>query len=412
MPFALQPGARPDFLTALFTATSAVCVTGLVVVDTGTHWSLAGQIIILVLIQVGGLGFMTMATLFSILMGRRINLRERLLIKEALNQINVEGVVRLARYVLFFTFGTELLFALVLGVRWAADLGWWRGMWFGLFHAVSAFNNAGFDLFGGFKSLTGYAEDAVVTLSITTLIILGGIGFSVIADIYRTRKWRKLSLHSKLVLLVTAILLVAGMVLILLLEWSNTLAGLSPAGKFLAAWFQSVTPRTAGYNTLDIAALHGSTQFLLIVLMFIGASPGSTGGGIKTATFGVLSLAVLSQVAGREDAEIFGRRIPKIQIYKSLAIMFMAVALVMTIAFLLEITEEADFLKVLFETVSAFGTVGLTMGLTPELTTAGRLLIITTMFLGRLGPLTVAFALAQRRKRALIRFPEENIIVG
>lgn len=412
MPFALQPGNKPDFLTALFTATSAVCVTGLVVVDTGTHWSPSGQIIILLLIQVGGLGFMTMATLFFILMGRRINLRERLLIKEALNQVNVEGVVRLAKYILLFTFGTELLFALVLGVRWAADLGWARGMWFGLFHAVSAFNNAGFDLFGDFRSLTGYQEDAVVNLSVTTLIILGGIGFSVIIDLYRNRKPKNFSLHSKLVLLMTVVLLALGTLLILALEWSNTLAALSPSGKFLAAYFQSVTPRTAGYNTLDIAALQSATQFFIIILMFIGASPGSTGGGIKTTTFGVLGLAVLSQVTGKEDAELFGRRIPKDQIYKSLAILLMAIALVTTIALLLDIIEGADFLTVLFETVSAFGTVGLTMGLTPHLTPIGQLLIILTMFLGRLGPLTVAFALAQRRRRALIRFPEENINVG
>jgi len=413
LPFSLQPGKTPDFLTSLFTATSAVCVTGLVVVDTGTHWSTAGQVIILLLIQVGGLGFMSMATFFSILMGRRINLRERLLIKEALNQLNIEGIVRLAKYVFVFTFGTELIFALILGLRWSADMGFRRGMWYGLFHSVSAFNNAGFDIFGGFKSLTEYKEDVVVIMSITTLIILGGIGFSVIADIYRSRKGlKRLSLHSKLVLTITTILLAAGAILILLLEWSNTLAELNPAGKLLASYFQSVTPRTAGYNTLDIAALHGSTQFLLIVLMFIGASPGSTGGGIKTSTFGALSLAVLSQVAGKDDAEVFGRRIPKWQIYKSLAIAFMALALVMFMAFLLEITENASFLKVLFETVSAFGTVGLTMGLTPELTSAGRILIILTMFAGRLGPLTVALAMAKRRKRAVFRFPEENIIVG
>lgn len=411
-PFALQPGKSPDFLTSLFTATSAVCVTGLVVVDTGAHWSSQGQIIILLLIQIGGLGIMTMATLFFILLGRRINLRERLLIKESLNQVNVEGIVRLARYILVFTFGTELFFALILGFRWAADLGLARGIWFGLFHSVSAFNNAGFDLFGNFRSLTGYTEDAVVTLGISTLFVVGGLGFTVVLDLYQNRGLRKLSLHSKLVLLVTFTLLVSGTLLIMLLEWSNALRTLSPAGKILASYFQSVTPRTAGYNTLDIAALRSATQLLIIMLMFIGASPGSTGGGVKTSTFAVLVLAVLSQVAGKEDAEIFGRRIPKQQIYKSLSILFLAIALIMTVTLLLVITEGADFLTVLFETVSAFGTVGLSMGITPHLTAAGRVLIILTMFMGRLGPLTVAYALGQRKKRAPVRFPEENINVG
>lgn len=412
MPFALQPGSEPDFMTSLFTATSAVCVTGLVVVDTGTHWSLAGHVIILILIQVGGLGFMTMATLFFMIMGRQINLRERLLMQEALNQVRVEGIVRLAKYILIFTFSIEILFALILGARWSADLGWQRGLWFGLFHSVSAFNNAGFDLFGEFRSLTGYREDFLVNISITTLIILGGLGFTVILDLYRSRKPRKLSLHSKLVLLFTVILLALGTLLILALEWSNTLAALSPAGKLLAAYFQSVTPRTAGYNTVDIAALHSSTQFFIIMLMFIGASPVSTGGGIKTSTFVVLGLAVLALASGREDAVAFGRRIPKFQIYKALAILLMAITLVVTITMLLSIAEDADFLMVLFETVSAFGTVGLTMGLTPHLTPVGQLLMIMTMFFGRLGPLTVAFALAQRRRRALLRYPEENIMVG
>lgn len=412
MPFALAPGSRPDFLTSLFTATSAVCVTGLVVVDTGTHWSSAGHLVILLMIQVGGLGFMTMATLFFILLGRKINLRERLLIQESLNQVSVEGVVRLAKYIFIFTFLTELIFALVLGTRWASDLGWERGLWYGLFHAVSSFNNAGFDLFGDFRSLTGYREDPLVNLSVTTLIILGGLGFTVIADLYRTRRLRRLSLHSRLVLLITLVLLVLGTLLISALEWSGTLSQLTPGAKIMAAYFQSVTTRTAGYNTLDIAALHSSTQFLMIILMFIGASPGSTGGGIKTATFFVLGLAVISQVRGKEDAEIFGRRVPKFSIYKSLSIMSMAIALVISVTLLLTITEGADFLTVFFEAVSAFATVGLSMGLTPQLTDAGKLLIIATMFMGRLGPLTVAYALAQRRKRVLYRLPEENIIVG
>ncbi|MDF9408940.1 TrkH family potassium uptake protein [Pelotomaculum isophthalicicum JI] len=413
MPSAVQPGQEISFLTSLFTATSAVCVTGLVVVDTGTHWTTLGHVVILALIQVGGLGFMTMATFFAMLLGRRIGLRQRLIIQEALNQTNVAGIVRLAKYVLLFTFTTEFVFAMLLAIRWSSDLGWQKGIWYGLFHSVSAFNNAGFDLFGDFKSLTGYTEDITVNLCITTLIILGGIGFSVIVDLVQHNKnFRRLSLHTKMTLSVTGLLLIAGTLIIYFLEMDNTLKPLSPVGKTLAAYFQAVTPRTAGYNTLDTGALRSATQFFIVILMFIGASPGSTGGGVKTTTVGALAIAVWSMAKGKENAEIFHRRIGQEQIYKSITIVILAMGLVTVVSLLLSITENADFLTVLFETTSAFGTVGLTMGLTPKLTVAGRLLIIMTMFLGRVGPLTAAFALAQKRGKASLIYPEEKIMVG
>jgi trk system potassium uptake protein TrkH len=413
LPIAVQPGKEINFLTSLFTATSAVCVTGLVVVDTGTHWTTFGHIVILSLIQVGGLGFMTMATFLYLLLGRRIGLKQRLTIQESLNQTNLAGIVRLAKYVLFFTFVSELAFAAILSIRWSYDLGWQKGLWFGLFHAVSSFNNAGFDLFGGFKSLTDYAGDATVTICITTLIILGGIGFSVIVDIVRRLKEPgHLALHSKMVLAVTGLLIFFGTIFIYLLEYDNTLRNLSPLGKVLASYFQAVSPRTAGYNTLDIGALYSATQFLIVILMFIGASPGSTGGGIKTTTFGSLAISIWCMIRGKEDAEVFHRRIGKDQIYKSLAILLMATGLVTVVTMLLSITEKADFLVILFETISAFGTVGLTMGITPELTPPGRILIIMTMFLGRLGPLTLAFALSRAKRKAHLRFPEEKIMVG
>lgn len=414
LPVAVRPGGEISFLTALFTSTSAVCVTGLVVVDTATHWTLFGQVVILFLIQVGGLGFMTMATFFAMLLGRRIGLRQRLIIQESLNQTNVAGIVQLAKYVLLFTFVAEFGFATILAIRWSVELGWQKGLWYGLFHSVSAFNNAGFDLFGEFRSLTGYTEDITVNLCITTLIILGGIGFGVIVDLCRRfRNPRHLSLHTKLTLSVTGLLILAGTILIYFLELNNTLAHLSPLGKVLAAYFQAVTPRTAGYNTLDTGALYPATKFLIVILMFIGASPGSTGGGIKTTTFGTLVISVWSMIRGRADAEVFNRRVGQEQFYKSVAILLLASALVGTVSLLLSITEKnADFLSVLFETTSAFGTVGLTMGLTPKLTTAGRLLIILTMFLGRVGPLTVFFAMGQKRRKSSLRFPEEKILVG
>jgi trk system potassium uptake protein TrkH len=413
LPAAVQPGNETDFLTSLFTATSAVCVTGLVVVDTGTHWTTFGHVVILLLIQVGGLGFMTMATFFAMLLGRRIGLRQRLIIQESLNQTNVAGIVRLARYVLLFTFISEFVFAAILAARWSVDLGWRKGLWYGLFHSVSAFNNAGFDLFGEFRSLTGYVEDFTVNFCVTTLIILGGIGFSVIVDLFRRfRNPRRLSLHTKLTLSVTALMLLAGTVLIYFLELNNTLRPLSPAGKVLAAYFQAVTPRTAGYNTLDMGALHSATLFLIVILMFIGASPGSTGGGIKTTTFGTLAVSIWSMIKGKSDAEVFQRRIGKEQFYKAVAILLLASTLVVVVSLLLSVTENADFLSVLFETTSAFGTVGLTMGLTPKLTTTGRVLIILTMFLGRVGPLTVFYAMGRSGRKTSLRYPEEKILVG
>lgn len=413
LPGFTAPGKSTNFLTALFTATSAVCVTGLVVVDTGTHWTAPGQILILLLIQVGGLGFMTMAMIFFIIMGRRIGLKSRLLVQESLNQINTEGVVRLVRSILVFTLGAELMAAVILGMWWGREMGSGRGAWFGLFHSVSAFNNAGFDLFGDFRSLTAYVSDPVVNIVVTSLIITGGLGFSVVYDLWRnSRDKKRLSVHTRLVIVTSFILIAAGAVLFFALEWSSALKGLTPAGKLMASYFQSVTPRTAGYNTLDMAALRPTTLFLIIILMFIGASPGSTGGGIKTTTFSLLLLASKTISAGREDIEVYNKRIPFHQVYKALTIFLLAIFWVVLVAMVLTMTENADFLTLMFETVSAFGTVGLSMGFTPKLSEIGRMLIILTMFLGRLGPMTVAFALAQKREHSKIRLPEEKIIVG
>lgn len=409
--WAAKTGVPPGFLTALFTATSAVCVTGLVVVDTGTYWSSFGQAVVLVLIQLGGLGIMTSATIFSILLGRHIGLKERLLIRESLSQVNVAGVVRLVRYVLLFTVFVEAFFAVALVLRLAKDYSWPLNLWYGVFHAVSAFNNAGFDLFGDFRSITGYVSDPVLNFGIALPIIIGGLGFSVITEITVTRKWRRFSLHAKLTLVTTAALLFAGFIAFLALEHANTLNGLSWPVKLMASFFQAVTPRTAGFNTVDIGALNPSTQLFLSILMFIGASPGSTGGGIKTTTFVLLVLTVWSLAAGREATEVFGRRIPLAQVLRAMGIFFLGVGWLSAILVVLLMTESHRFLPLLFEGISAFGTVGLSTGITPELTPVGRVIIIMTMFVGRLGPLTVAFALAERR-RAAFRHPEEQIIVG
>jgi trk system potassium uptake protein TrkH len=414
MPFSSAGGHYTDFSTALFTSTSAVCVTGLVVVDTGNYWSHTGQFIILLLMQTGGLGFMTMTTFIFILMGKRIGLRNRLILQESLNQSSLQGIVRLSKYVLITTFLLEMFFAVILSVRWGMDMSYPRALWFGIFHSISAFNNAGFDLFGDFRSITGYAEDTVVTFSIAMLFIIGGIGFSVIIDVLNYRNRKALFTHTKLALWTSAVLLAAGTLLIFLFELDNTLRGVSHWGKLLASFFQSATTRTAGFNTLDIAHFHSYTQFMIVMLMFIGASPGSTGGGIKTTTFSILGLAVFSLVRGKVFTQAFRRTITQDQIIKALAVLVLAITLVVTVTIALMVVEKQEnFLMVLFETVSAFSTVGLSMGLTPELSHTGRLLIIMTMFLGRVGTITAVFALTQKtRKAQKIKYPEDKILVG
>ncbi|MBC8015913.1 MAG: Trk family potassium uptake protein [Sporomusaceae bacterium] len=413
MPQASVTGQSLSFVDALFTSTSAVCVTGLIVVDTGTYFSLYGQLVLIFLIQAGGLGIMTMATLMALLMRRKIQLRERLIMQEALNQMTVSGVVRLTRYIIVITLLIEFIGGTILAARWYSDFGT-QGIYFGYWHAVSSFCNAGFDLFGEFRSLTNYVDDITVNLTISSLIILGGIGFTVMFDMWNHRQWSKLALHTKLVLVTTTVLLASGTVIIFLLEMNNpnTIGQLSWQGKILGSYFQSVSPRTAGYNTVDIGKLHDATIFFMVVLMFIGASPTSTGGGIKTSTLGVLIAAVWALIRGKQDAELFERRIPQQLIYKAFTIFFIAATLVIFVTMMMSITESAPFLRILFEVVSAFGTVGLTTGITTGLTDYGKVWIIITMFAGRVGPVTLALALALRTRKGMVHYPEGKIIIG
>ncbi|MBP2650970.1 MAG: potassium uptake protein, TrkH family [Firmicutes bacterium] len=413
LPWASVSGERVALIDALFTATSAVCVTGLVVVDTGTYWSLFGQIVIIGLIQAGGLGIMTMATLMMIIIGKKIYFKERLIMQEALSQLSVAGVVRLTLYIIKLTLGIELIAGTILAVRWYGDFGW-SGVYFGYWHAISAFCNAGFDLFGQCRSLTGYVDDVVVNVVISGLIILGGIGFTVIADVWEKRSFTKLSLHSKVVLAMSAFLVFFGMTVICLLEWDNalTLGPLSLKGKLLAGYFQSVSARTAGYNSVDIGTLSSATLFFIIGLMFVGASPGSTGGGVKTTTAGVLLTAIWTLIRGKQDVEIFGRRLSPTLVYKAFTIWFIASCLIIFVTMMMSINEKVPFLNIMFEVVSAFGTVGLSTGVTPTLTVSGKAWLILTMFAGRVGPVTMALALAMRQRRAMVQYPEGKIIVG
>ncbi|WP_249659681.1 TrkH family potassium uptake protein [Lysinibacillus fusiformis] len=415
LPIATEDGKGLAFLNALFTATSATCVTGLVVVDTGDTFSLFGEMIILILIQVGGLGFMTFATFLFVLLGKKISLKERLLLKEAFNTNSTAGVVRLVKRILIFTVITECIGGILLAVRFSFDMPIGQAVYFGFFHAISNFNNAGFDLMGEFNSLTDYVDDPIVVLTICSLIILGGLGFIVINELYEYRQIRAFSVHTKVVLSTTLILIVGATILIFFFEYSNvkTLGPLSPTGKGLGALFHSVTPRTAGANTLSMGDLTHATLFLTIFLMFIGGGSGSTAGGIKVTTFAVLIITALSQLKGKEEVVLFKRRIVIENILKALTVAMSGIMIVVVVTFMLSITEKGYvFIMYLFEATSAFGTVGLSMGLTPELSPIGRFIIILTMFVGRLGPLTLGFAITKRRKQEAYRRPKGKIMIG
>ena len=414
LPQATQDGLGLPFLNAAFTATSAVCVTGLVVVDTATTFTLFGQWVILLLIQVGGLGFMTFATMFAMILGKRITLKERLLLQEALNQVSVEGIVRLTKSVLQISFAIEAIGALILTLRWYSDFGWSKALYYGVFHSISAFNNAGFDLFGNFSSFTTFVGDPFINITIMLLIICGGLGFIVLADLLAPRK--KFRFHTKIVLQVSGALILLGAAIILIMEFTNpkTLGPLPLGTKVLAAFFQSVSPRTAGFNTINLASMYDTTLLSMIVLMFIGASPGSTGGGIKTTTFISIVLSVLSTYRSDPHVALEGRTIPKEVIQKAWAITTSAAFLIFLMISILSLTERADLLTVLFEVTSAFGTVGLSLGITPTLSVGGKMAIILTMFIGRVGPLTLAFVLSQKKNKKIahIKYPDERIMIG
>jgi len=414
LPVANREGVVTPYVTALFTATSAVCVTGLVVVDTKDYWSPLGQAIILLLIQVGGLGFMTSSTLLLLLTGRRFSLRERVWLREAHGVTSLGGVLRLTRRVLLVTAIIEGVSGVILFFRFAAEYRWDWALWMGVFHAVSAFNNAGFDIIGGFKSVTVYNKDPVVLLDIAFTIILGGISFTAIIDTVRTRSFRHLMLDTKMVLVTTAALLLVGTLGLLGIEYANpsTLGGMDLATKLMNAYFSAVTPRTAGFNSIEVGKMTEAGLLLTIALMYIGAASGSTGGGIKVNTFAVLTAAVISSIRGRRVATAFGRELPQDHVYRALTVALLALGLVFGVTLVLALVEPFGTLRLLFEVTSAFGTVGLSTGITPDLSTAGKLLIVLTMYVGRVGPLTLALALAQKEQPARHSFPEGRLKIG
>ncbi len=412
LPFATQNGESIGFINALFTASSAVCVTGLVVVNTAEYWSLFGQIVIIILIQIGGLGVMTMATAGALVIGKKITLRERLVIKEQLNQTTMSGLVKLTIYVLLSTFAIEAIGAVVLSFKFIPIYGVKSGIWQSIFHSISAFCNAGFDITG--SSMSPFVGDLLVNGVISVLVILGGLGFAVFLDIFKFKGFKRLKLHTKFVLSLTAILLVLGTVVFMFTEYTNpnTIGNISMKNKLISSFFQSVVTRTAGFNSVNIGGLRDTTVFFFIILMFIGGSPGSTAGGIKTTTFGILMLTTISVIRGNRDVTVFKRRIGEDVINRSLAIVTVGITWIIIVATILTITESGGFLDLLFETTSAFATVGLSRGLTPELSNIGKVIIALTMYVGRLGALTMAFAFAQKNQVSKYRYTEGKIIVG
>ncbi len=420
LPISSASGDRIPFLNALFTATSATCVTGLAVLDTGTAFSTFGQAVMILLVQIGGIGFMTMATLIALVLNKRISLRERLILQEALNHGTIEGVVRLVKKVILYSLLVELAGALLLAVHFyfSLQLSLGRAVYFGIFHSISMFNNAGFDLMGTvngpFSGMVPFVNDPYINIVMMGLIFLGGIGFIVLSDIIDFPKTRKLSLHSKVVLTATLLLVGIGTIVILVMEFSNpnTLKPLHGGGKFLASMFQSVTTRSGGVATLDIGTFRQSTQFMLILLMFTGAAPGSTGGGIKITTFVLLLGAVHAMIRGRDDVVLFRKRIAKDVVYKAITLTLLSLLLIILFSMLLSVTEHQDFMTILFESTSAFGTTGLSMGMTTHLSPLGKVWIICLMFFGRIGPLTLVYALSRDRKKDLYNYPEGRIIIG
>lgn len=420
LPAASQSGESVGLGNGLFTSTSAVCVTGLVTLDTGTTFSLFGQIVLLCLIQIGGLGFMIFATLIMMMLGRRITLQDRVLIREAMSATTLSGIVQLTGWYGLLALGIEAAGAVLLATRLVPAYGWGTGLWYSIWHSVSAFCNAGFDLFGGFSSLTAFQQDPVVLCTVAMLIILGGIGFAVLLDVMNNRfRFSALTLHSRIVLVMTGALLLLGTVFFSLVEWDNpqSLGAVQGGGhRLINAFFQSVTMRTAGFNTIALDQMQDSSKLLSVLLMFVGASSASTGGGLKVTTMALILLTVLSVLKGEEDINASGRRLPAQLVRRALTIMVFYVVSLLCGTMIISLIEGDRFemIDLLFECTSALATVGVSSVGTPNLQPASKCVLVPLMYLGRVGPLTMALALASRlgKTKSKIRYPEEMITIG
>lgn len=415
LPIATQNGQSVGFRSALFTATSATCVTGLVMGDTGTMWSGFGQAVIITLIEVGGLGFMSVASLVIFVLRKKVGLKQRMLMAQALSVNEMASVVKLQKWVLLGSLTIQLAGAAVLFIRFLPETGALQAFKWGLFHAVSAFCNAGFDIFGNGDSVAVFQSDPVVLITLMTLITVGGLGFFVWEEVATTRHFRKLSVYTKLVLIMTATLILSGAGLFLLLEWNNpgTIGSLSVGDKVLNSFFQSVTLRTAGFASFDQANLTDAGKGVSLVLMLIGGSSGSTAGGAKTVTFVVMVLFLIARCRGRQSVNVFRRNIPADKFMDAMTIVSVMVGLALGGALFISATSPVTLTDALFETVSALATVGLTAGVTPVLSVAAQFLIIVFMYFGRVGILTISLGfLIGDKAEDRFRYANTNLLIG
>lgn len=416
LPIASRDGHSTGFFHALFTATSSTCVTGLVVVDTYTNWTLFGQVVILALIQIGGLGFITIGMFFSIFLKRKIGLKERNLIQESVNTLQISGIVRLVKKIVRYTIAFEGIGAILLMTRFIPRFGWLKGIWYGIFHAISAFCNAGFDLMGQFEpysSLTMYYDDIVINIVVMALIIIGGIGFIVWDDISK-HKWhiKKYMLHTKIVLMMTAVLTLGGALCFYLFERNNLLLGMDAKGQILSSLFGSVTTRTAGFNTLDTGAYTEATRMLTVILMFIGGNPGSTAGGIKTTTMLVILLYIWANLRNKRGLNIFGRRLDEDAIKKASTVFCINLILATVCVTIMSALETLPLSDIMMEVFSAIGTVGISTGITRDISMVSKYMLIILMYCGRIGSMSFALAFTEKKKSNPVQLPVEQITIG
>ncbi len=418
LPISAKSGHATGFFNALFTATSSVCVTGLVVVDTNTYWSLFGKIVILALIQIGALGIMSVVTIFAVVTGRSLGLKQRLAMKESISNYSLENITAVFKGILKMSLIVEGVGAVIVSFVLVPIYGPIVGVGKSIFHSISSFCNAGFDVFGSeteqFTSLTNYNTNFLMVLTTAALIIIGGLGFIVWNDIFHIKKWSRFALHTKIVLIMTVVLLSTGTVAYMVFESDNTMAGMALHTKLLNAFFHSTSARTAGFNTLSVGEMDTVPSLFTIILMFIGAAPGSTAGGIKITTVFVLTATMLSFLTGRQEVQVLKMRLSAETIYKCVSIFLLSMTLVIITTMVLLVNKEGTFLQTLFEAVSAFGTVGLSTGITPKVCDASKFQLIITMLLGRVGTITAFAALtsSEGKNNLAYRCPEGKIVVG
>lgn len=411
-PYVTRNGKATGIIDAFFVAASASCVTGLTPVNTAYHWNSLGHVVIIILIQIGGLGIMSLATLIPLLLRKKIGLKSRQILKEQFNIDSLAGMINIFKYVLLFTILTEVLGAIFLAIRFVPQYGFGKGVWFSIFHSISAFCNAGFDILG--DSIYPLRSDALVNTTIMLLVIIGGLGFMVTSEIFYRKNFQKLSTHSKLVILITIALILVGALGFYFLESieGGVLEDEGFKGSIFESFFQSVVARTAGFYSVNLSKIKESTALLLICLMFIGGSPGSTAGGIKTTTFGVLVIATISVIKKEKEPIIFKRSISDQSIKKALSIFLISLFIVILVSFMISVVDGFKFIDILYETVSALATVGASRGITESLSNIGKILIGLCMYLGRIGPMTMALAFGLKAEDKMIKYPETMISLG